>query len=51
MAQQVKVFATKPEDLSTVLRPHMVEGENQTRFTSTLEHAHVHTHTHTCAHK
>ena len=28
MAQWVKVFSTKP-DLSSVLRPHMVEGENQ----------------------
>lgn len=28
MPQWVKAFATKPDDLSLVLRTHMVQGEN-----------------------
>lgn len=29
MAQQVEVLAEKPEGLSSIPRPHMVERENQ----------------------
>lgn len=29
MNQQVKALATKPADLSSILRTHVVEGENQ----------------------
>jgi hypothetical protein len=29
MAQQIKVLATKPEDLSSTPENHMLEGENQ----------------------
>lgn len=29
MAQQIKAFVTKPDDLSFILRTHRVEGEDQ----------------------
>lgn len=28
MAQQIKVLATKPDDLSPILETHMLEGKN-----------------------
>lgn len=43
MAQRARAFATKPDDVSSVLRTHRVERENR------ILHAHdgVYQHTHT----
>ena len=52
MAKSVKVLVTKPDDLSSILRTHMVERELTPDklfcdFLNTHIHTHTHTHTHT----
>jgi hypothetical protein len=54
MAQQVKALATKPyDDLSSISRTHMVEGEADSFKFSTLLQMHayrnIHTYTSKCA--
>ena len=60
------MFATKPNDLSLILRTHMGKGEalanyllttthtlwyvNTQMFTHVHTHTHTHTHTHACTH-
>ena len=58
MAQWMRVLTTKPGNLSSIPRTHMVEGENRLlqvvlwsshtyRSKLTITHTHTHTHTHT----
>lgn len=52
MACQIKVFATKPGDLSSILGTHIMEGKltSSCALTSKNIHAYIHTHINTDTH-